>query len=141
MRIQSPRGVVTRFFDAVNNHEVPEQARELFGERIELEGPGGLRLKGPEQVAEFFRTYAEAFPDANSDTEEMVVSGSTVITEGTFTGTHRGRLRLSPGLELEPQGARARIRHVHIIIVRRGVIVEIQFYMDRLELREQLAAA
>ena len=140
MKVQSPRAVVAKFFDAVNNHEIQADTPDLFTENVELEGPGRVRLKGREQVAAFFHAYWEAFPDANSETDEMIVSGSSVVTEGTFTGTHRGVLR-AEGLDLQPSGARIEIRHLHHITVRRGRINEIHFYMDRLDLQQQLRAA
>lgn len=140
MQIQSPRAVVNKFFDAVNEHSIDKEARSIFSERVELEGPGGLQAKGREQVGEAFRAYFKAFPDMTSETEDMVVSGSTVVTEGTLTGTHRGVLD-APGLNINPSGARIAVKTAHRITVRRGLISEIRFYMDRLELQEQLRAA
>lgn len=111
----------------------------LLNEHAETTAPGGVSLHGPQESSDYYRIWAEAFPERHSEVDEEIVSGSTVVTESTFTGRHTGVFRVR-GLDIPPTGKEVRISYVCIQDVKRGRIVSSRFYFDRLEFLEQLGA-
>lgn len=112
---------------------------EFISEQAEMTAPGGVSLRGAEQRSDYYRAWADAFSDRRTEDEEVIVSGSTVVTESTFTGRHTGVFRLR-GLDIPPTGKDVRISLLSIQDVKRGRIVSTRFYFDRLEFLEQLGA-
>jgi ketosteroid isomerase-like protein len=52
---------------------------------IEVVLPGGLILRGPEQVAQVVRSFWEALPDGRILYDNELAAGDTVVIEGRWT--------------------------------------------------------
>jgi len=103
---------------------------------IEFEAPG-VRLRGREQVAEFFATYWRAFPDAQVTLRTRAIDGLTVVSENVLAGTHAGPLRTPQG-DIPPTGRRVESHGVAIQRIQSGLVVSEHLYFDQLEMLAQL---
>jgi predicted ester cyclase len=59
--------------------------------------PGGMTLRGHDQIHEVVRAFWEALPEGKIEAENWFAAGDTVVAEATLTGTHRGTFRTSSG--------------------------------------------
>ena len=57
----------------------------------------GVTYRGPEQLGETVRIYAEAFPDMHRELFRVFTVGDTVVVELALQGTHKGPLVLPTG--------------------------------------------
>ncbi len=136
-QFESPRTVVRKFYEAFNAHSLGK-SKGILSSNVVVETSGGVSAKGREEAIALFRGWWEAFPDARAEVTDLVASGDTVVTESTFTGTHRGVLR-APGLDAAPSGRAVIIpRDIHWFKLRRGLIVSIDLTVDRLDIQTQL---
>jgi steroid delta-isomerase-like uncharacterized protein len=101
--------------------------------------PGGMTLRGADQVAGLVQVFWEAVPDGRLTRETEVVAGDTVVTEGTLTGTHTGIFR-TPQREIPASGNRVMLRYASVKEIREGKITSERLYFDQLELLQQLGA-
>ena len=106
---------------------------------VEAVLPGGITLRGPEQVVGLLQTFWEALPDAKVEAENQVASGDTVAVEGNLTGTHTGTFR-SPQGDIPPSGNRINVRYASVKRIRDGKVASEHLYFDQLEFLEQLGA-
>lgn len=58
---------------------------------------------------EFALMFRSAFPDLRHSFDEVIVEGDKVVTRGSFTGTHRGKLQ-----GLLPTGKKVTVSLIHI---------------------------
>lgn len=136
MAVASPRQAAARHVAAFNARDFSGDPENLARE-VEWLAPGGVSLRGRQEALDFYRVWWDAFPDAHVEIDEVAISGSTVITEATFLGTHNGVL-MATGLDIEPTGNEVKIPFVSIQEVKRGQIVSNRLYLDRLELLSQM---
>ncbi len=136
VRFDSPRTVARRFFEALNDHTV-DQTKGLLSEDLVVRVSGGKPVRGKDAVTAI-QAWSVAFPDAYVEVTDIVVSGNTVVTESTFTGTHQAVLP-APGLDIAATGRPVVLpKDICWIKLNRGLISSITFVVDRLALREQL---
>jgi predicted ester cyclase len=114
--------------------------RDFVSEEVEYTAPGGVNLRGAEQRSDYYRVWEDAFSDRTTVEDEVIVSGSTVVTESTFTGRHTGVFRIRGLDHIPPTGKDVRVSLLSIQDVKRGRIVSIRWYFDRMEFLEQLGA-
>jgi predicted ester cyclase len=105
-------------------------------ERVEIEGPGGLRLSGIAGWGAFWDMWNEAFPD-NAVEASAFGDGEQAAEEGRFVGTHTGILR-TPGGDLLPTGRRVDVPYALIFRVTSGKVTFVRLYFDQVELLTQL---
>lgn len=103
---------------------------------IEFEAPG-VKLRGRQQVAEFFATYWLAFPDAKVTVRNQVIDGLTVVSENLLIGIHSGPLR-TPNGDIAPTGRRVESRGIVVQRVQAGLVASEHLYFDQLEMLGQL---
>jgi steroid delta-isomerase-like uncharacterized protein len=127
-----------RHDDAFNAHDREARMASETPD-VELVVPGGLILRGPEQVAGLLRTFWDALPDARVVPENHVVAGDTVVTEGTLTGTHTETFR-APDREIPASGNKVELRYASVKRVRDGRVASEHLYFDQLEFLQQLGA-
>ena len=127
-----------RHDDAFNAHDA--EAR-IASETPDVESvlPGGITLRGPEQVVGFLGTLWEALPDAQVTSENQVAAGDTVVIEGMMTGTHTGPFR-SPQGDIPASGNRINVRYASVKRIRDGKVASEHLYFDQLEFLQQLGA-
>jgi steroid delta-isomerase-like uncharacterized protein len=106
---------------------------------VEAVLPGGLILRGPEQVMQVVRSFWEALPDGKISSENEVAAGDTVVNEGTLSGTHTGPFR-SPQGDIPASGNRVALRYVSVKRIRDGKVAQEHLYFDQLEFLQQIGA-
>lgn len=85
--------------------------------------------------------YHEAFPDLGVDTEEVIAAGEKVVVRVRLTGTHEGAEFDVDGRlarTADPSGREIDVVGVGIFHVEDGVITEVQWFVDKLQLLNQL---
>lgn len=125
-----------RHVQAFNSHDL-EALGANEAEDVEWVAPGGIVLRGPEQVKGFQKVYWEAFPDAQILSENQVVADPYVITEGAFTGTHTGTFR-TPNGDIPATGLPVKIRFCTVQRVEDGLVASEHLYFDQAEMLGQL---
>jgi len=132
----SPKEAADRHVAAFNAHDL-EAHKANEASDVEWSMPGGINLRGPEQVAELQKIYWDALPDVKVTPINQVVAGSTVVTEGHFVGTHTGTLRTPQG-DIPPSGNNIKLRYATVQRVEGGLIASEHIYFDQLEFMTQL---
>jgi steroid delta-isomerase-like uncharacterized protein len=99
---------------------------------IEFIIPGGITLRGRDQVREYMKLLWNAFPDMKVDATYQVIAADTVVTESTYSGTHTGTLR-TPGGDVAPTGKRVQGRQVAVQRVKDGQVWSEHLYFDQME--------
>lgn len=127
-----------RHIEAFNAHDAEAH---MANEAVDVEWvqPGGITLRGPEQVVESQLILWQALPDVRVTPSNQIEAGPIVVTEGVFTGTHTGTLRTPQG-DIPRSGNRITLRYVTVQRVEGGKIVSEHVYFDQLEFLSQLGA-
>jgi steroid delta-isomerase-like uncharacterized protein len=133
-----PVAATRRHDDAFNAHHADAR---MATETPDIESilPGGIRLRGPQEVVGFLAVFWEALPDAKLTYEREVAAGDTVVIEGTLTGTHTGTFR-GPGGDIPASGNAIKLRYASVKRVRDGKVASEHLYFDQLEFLQQLGA-
>lgn len=135
----NPREVVERGTKLFNAHDV-DGLVELYAPNAEVRASGGMIAKGRDEIKRFQQSWIKGFPDCKVRSERLTVSGTTVIEEGTFTGTHSGSFPTPMG-DLPPTGRKLEGPYVNIYDFDGERIVRNHLIFDRLELLEKLGLA
>jgi len=128
--------MVELYFAAVNDRNM-EAVRNMVCEDTEWSAPGGVVLRGPDQVTGFLSAYLQAFPDARYDLIDYVVGDTTGAFEATLTGTHLGVLA-TPGGDIPPTGKAIRVPFAAIFNLKGGQISRKRIYFDLLGMLTEL---
>jgi steroid delta-isomerase-like uncharacterized protein len=130
---------VARQYDEAFDAQDPEGRRALVAPDMEAVLPGGMTLRGPDQIHEVEKAFWEALPDGKIDVENWFSAGDTVVVEGTLTGTHRGTFR-APSAEVRASGNQVNLRFASVKQIREGKLVSERLYFDQLEFLQQIGA-
>ena len=84
--------LVREHMESENRHEFDVTLGTFDHPRYEII-PTGDVYDGPEEVAEYFRTTREAFPDQRNELIALHHADDAVIAEFWLRGTHEGELR------------------------------------------------
>jgi predicted ester cyclase len=128
--------VAQRHDDAFNARDANGRM-EIEAPDIEVIMPGGMTLRGPEQVIEVVKLFWEALPDGKIIAQNRFAAGDSVVAEGTLRGTHRGTFR-APSGEIPPTGNSVTLRYATIKRIQGGRLVSEHLYFDQLEFLQQL---
>ena len=128
--------VLERNIAALNNRDMEAY---LANQRPDVEFllPGGVVLRGREQVRQYTESLWGAFPDGTLAFGDQVFSDDAAATEVVFTGTHRGPV-LTPNGSVPPTGRRVTLRSASILRIKDGLIASEHVYLDQLDLMTQL---
>jgi steroid delta-isomerase-like uncharacterized protein len=99
---------------------------------VEFVIPGGITLRGRDQVSEYMQIFWSAFPDMNVSENYQVISGDTAVTESTYSGTHTGTLR-TPNGDISATGKRVQGRQVTVQRIKDGQVWSEHLYFDQME--------
>jgi predicted ester cyclase len=135
----NPKELVERGTKLFNAHDV-EGLLELYAPDAEVHASGGMVAKGRNEIKKFTQSWIQGFPDVKIRSERLLVSGSTVIEEGIFTGTHTGAFPTPMG-DIPPTGRRVEGPYVDIFDFEGERIVRDRLVFDRMQLMEQLGLA
>lgn len=103
----------------------------------ELVVPGGVTLRGHDQLRQYVEALWTAFPDGAFSFVGQVLSADAAAVELQFTGTHTGLLA-TPGGAISPTGKSVVVRSASVMRVRDGLIASEHAYPDQLEFMAQL---
>jgi len=126
-------------YDAAFNAQDAEARVANLTHDTEAMLPGGLTLRGPEQVVAVARSFWEALPDGRISSEHEVAAGDTVVTEGQLSGTHTGTFH-SPQGDTPASGNRVALRFASVKLIRDGKVASERLYFDQLEFLQQIGA-
>jgi steroid delta-isomerase-like uncharacterized protein len=130
--------VVRRYDEAFNAQDADARAAQQTRD-IEVVLPGGMTLRGPEQVAAVLESFWTALPDVKISSENEIAAEDTVVTEGVLSGTHTGVFQTPQG-EIPASGNRVELRYVSVKKIREGKVAHENLYFDQLEFLQQLGA-
>ena len=126
--------VVREHMESENRHEFDVTMQTFDHPRYEII-PTGEVYDGAEEVAAYFRTSREAFPDQRNENAVLHHADDAVIVEFDLLGTHRGELRGIP-----PTGKSFRCRMVALFLFEPdgdGIVCE-RIYFDQATIAQQL---
>jgi steroid delta-isomerase-like uncharacterized protein len=130
---------LARRHDEAFNSQDPEGRTAIEASDVEVMYPGGLVLRGHEQVLQLVRAFWNAIPDGKINVDTQLASGDVVFAEGTLTGTHTGAFRTPEG-EIPASGKPVTVRYATMKRFREGKLVSEHLYFDQLEFLQQLGA-
>ena len=102
--------------------------------------PGGIKLKGRDEVGQYTQAMWSAFPDGTLKFGRQVIGDGTAATELVFTGTHTGPMT-TPNGAIPPTGKRVNVQSVSILEIKDGLVASEHVYLDQLEMMSQLGLA
>jgi steroid delta-isomerase-like uncharacterized protein len=127
-----------RHDDAFNSQDADGRAA-IEAPDIEVVMPGGMTLRGHEQVMQVVRAFWEALPDGKVTSDEQFAAGNVVVAEGTLAGTHSGTFRTPQG-EIPRTGNPVTLRYAAVKRFKDDRLVSEHLYFDQLEFLQQLGA-
>jgi steroid delta-isomerase-like uncharacterized protein len=87
--------IVREHMESENTHDFDVTMATFEHPRYEIV-PTGEVYDGPDEVATYFRTTRNAFPDQRNENTTLHVADDAVIAEFDLLGTHRGEIRGIP---------------------------------------------
>ena len=87
--------IVREHMESENRHDFDVTMATFDHPRYEIV-PTGDVYDGPEEVATYFETTRNAFPDQRNENATLRVADDAIIVEFDLLGTHRGELRGIP---------------------------------------------
>jgi steroid delta-isomerase-like uncharacterized protein len=114
------------------NEKNLEELVENESADIEFVIPGGITLRGRDQVREYMKLFWSAFPDMKVSEDYQVIAGDTAVTESVYSGTHTGTLRTPDG-DIPATGRRVQGRQVTVQRVKEGQVWLEHLYFDQME--------
>lgn len=124
---KDPRSVVEAYIAAWNHHDFAAMDRLVAPDGIHDDIPNAVHAKGPDQVRDFMKSLIAEEPDFKWQIDRIIVSGSTVAAEWTWTATFTGDGPHGPVKDLPISGHGA-----SIVVVENGRIKHFADYYDTL---------
>ena len=125
---------VRRHMESENTHDFDVTMGTFDHPRYEIV-PTGDVYDGAEEVAEYFRTTREAFPDQRNQNATIHHSDDAVVVEFDLLGTHEGEIQ-----GFAPTGRSFKCRVCALFLFAEGgdgIVCE-RVYFDRATIMEQL---
>lgn len=129
--------------ELARRHDEAFNAKDAAGRKaieapdIETVMPGGVTLRGHDQVMQAVGGFWQALPDARLAVDDRFAAGDIVGSEGTLMGTHTGTFR-NPSREIPATGNAITLRYASVKRFRDDRLVSEHLYFDQLELLQQL---
>jgi steroid delta-isomerase-like uncharacterized protein len=126
--------IVRRFFEDVCNGRKLDVADTLFAPDHTYHDPSDPAIgPGPEGMKALMALYQRGFPDAHWAVHDMLVSGDTVVTRWTGSGTQKAEVKGIPAT-----GKRVSVDGIWIHRLSGGLIRESWNVWDTLGMLQQL---
>jgi len=135
--MSDPKAVTDRGLQAWRVRDA-EAFGECYAEDATIVAPGGAELRGPNGAKQFLAMWADGVPDNEITVTHEYVSGSVVVHEAVFSGTHTGGLLSPNGQVIAATGRSLSAPFVEIFEVDGDRITSDRLYFDQLELLTQL---
>lgn len=128
-----------RRHDSAFNAQDAEARAAAVTPDIESVLPGGMHLRGVEQVAQVEQAFWRAMPDGRINVDAELAIDDVVVNEGTLTGTHTGPFTTPQG-DIPPSGNAVNLRFASLKWIRDGRVAREHLYYDQLEFLQQIGA-
>jgi uncharacterized protein (TIGR02246 family) len=132
----SAKDVLDRNIAAVNARDIEGYLANQQPD-VEFVLPGGVTLRGREEVKQYTEALWEAFPDGTLAFGAQVLGEATAATEVIFTGTHTGPM-VTPNGSVPATGKSVTLHSASILRIKDGLIASEHVYLDQLEMMTQL---
>jgi steroid delta-isomerase-like uncharacterized protein len=129
------RAVAEKIIEAENRCD-GEAVASLYAEDAIYVDPSGT-TQGRAAIAELYRGFFEAFPDAHRTIERAVEEGDWGAFEGVMTATHTGPFHVGAAT-VPATGRRLELRFMAIAQTRDGQAAYARLYFDQLDVMMQL---
>jgi ketosteroid isomerase-like protein len=116
-----------------------DTAVSVFADDVQTSMPG-VDLKDLASFREVGAAFLRAAPDMKLHADATYESGDTIVTEGTFSGTHTGPL-FTPGGDIPATGRSFELKFADVMTMRGGKVVTHHVYYDNLGFMQQLGLA
>jgi steroid delta-isomerase-like uncharacterized protein len=136
MTAQSVKDVLDRNIAALNARDMEAYLANQQPD-VEFVIPGGVTLRGRDQIREYTEALWKAFPDGVLTFGDQVIADAAAATEVVFKGTHTGPM-LTPDGPIPPTGKQVTLRSASILRIEDGRVAGEHVYLDQLELMTQL---
>ena len=133
--INEARGIV----DAFNASDWERCKAVITSDSLYDEVGTSRRLRGVAEIIPCWQTWKEAMPDVKGTVTNGLATGSTVVLEVTWKGTHTGPLK-GPKGTLPPSGKPQTTRASWVMNFDGGKIKESRHYFDMLSFMQQIGA-
>ena len=132
----SEKRVLDRNITAVNARDIEGY---LVNQQPDVEFvlPGGVILRGRDQVRQYTEALWRAFPDGILTFGGQVFGHDVAAAEVVFTGTHTGPM-VTPNGSLPPTGRVVTLHSASILYIKDGLVASDHVYLDQLEMMTQL---
>jgi steroid delta-isomerase-like uncharacterized protein len=94
-------------------------------------------MKGVDQFLAVLQGWAKAFPDSEATYQNAIASGTTVVLELTWHGTHTGPLQTPEG-NVAATGKQIKIPACMVVEIGDGKVKSMHHYFDMATLMQQL---
>jgi predicted ester cyclase len=135
-RMADLKALLERGNQQFNEHDA-EGLLEYYRDDSEFEAPGGMNLRGADQIRSFLQGWFQGFPDCKVRVTNRIITGSTAVEEGVFSGTHTGVFPTPMG-DIQPTGRSVEGKYIDVYEFDGEKVVRDHLIFDRLELLEQL---
>jgi uncharacterized protein (TIGR02246 family) len=130
------KDVLDRNITAVNARDIEGYLANQQPD-VEFVLPGGITLRGRDQVKQYTEALLEAFGDGTLAFGAQVFGEDMAATEVIFTGTHTGPL-VTPNGSVPATGKTVVVHSASILRIKDGLIASEHVYMDQLEMMTQI---
>ncbi|MCW6007394.1 nuclear transport factor 2 family protein [Micromonospora sp. CPCC 205371] len=122
---------------AVEAHSV-DSVMSMYSDNAVLSTPDAGEMTRRDQIADYWRQFIDAFPDAKYEYLSKIEAGNKAVDEGWFEGTNTKPVKLPSGETMPATGKHIKLRSCDVATVEDGKIVEHHLYFDELEFQRQM---
>jgi predicted ester cyclase len=133
-----PREVMDELTNAMIEQRSLDVISSHYTDDAVITTPDAGELRGRDRIADYWRPFIEAFPDARYEVLQKHEAGDTAIDEGWLVATHNGPFTTPTGEVIEPTGRQVRVRSCDVATVVGDKIREHHMYYDQMEFMGQL---
>jgi steroid delta-isomerase-like uncharacterized protein len=134
MSLEANKALARRIWDEVFNDRNLALADELISpDGVNHEVGPGMPARGPDSLKAAVTWLTAAFPDLHMAIDEVLAEGDKVVLQTTMSGTHRGVF-----MGIPPTNRRFAHRHVHVVRIPDGSVVEHWAVRDDMAMLQQL---
>ncbi|HEY9609298.1 ester cyclase [Allocoleopsis sp.] len=132
MSAEHKKTLILRYYEEFDKGDLA-QVEDMLAPNFVAYLPGMSEPLDRETFKQFALMFRSAFPDIQHSFEEVIVEGDKVVTRGTFTGKHQGKLQGLP-----PTGKHVTVSFIHIDRIVDGQIMEHWGQADMVGMLQQL---
>ncbi len=122
---KDPRSVLGAYVSAWNHHDFAAMDRLLGANSVHDDIALAVHAQGPAQIKDFMKSIIAQEPDLKWQIDRVIVSGSSIAAEWTWSATFSGDGPYGPVKDLPISG-----HGVSIVVVENGRLKHLTDYYD-----------